>query len=199
MQDRDKKLHFIWMSSVCIHNLISWHRGGRWDYFRESADGTWWWWVGGLGGWCWVACSMWSMGSDSICLSHLTRCSGPSWTMLRVQGMFSSGFRLSGAYFEICLQPMSWLYPLDNSWAAQCSALGQTFSPLWCSSFVTNTKEQVWNPGCSVVFSKLKPFAPFHCLIVCLTCVFTLCSNCLAGKGVFFPSQPKVMHCHLVV
>lgn len=101
------------------------------DYFRGSVDGTWRW-VGGLGGWCWVACSIWSMGLDSIRCSHLIRRSHPSWTMLRVQGMFFSGFRLCGAYFEIPLQPnvLGIRFPLADSWAAECSAQGQTLSLL---------------------------------------------------------------------
>lgn len=47
-----------------------------------------------------------------IRFSHLIRYSRPSWTMPRVQGMFFSGFRLSGAYFEILLQPKFDAYPV---------------------------------------------------------------------------------------
>lgn len=76
------------------------------------------------------------MGLNSIGFSHLIRCSRPSWTMLPVRGMCFPGFRLSGAYFDILLQPMFWAYPGLNP-ELQCSAQGHTFSPLRCSSFMT--------------------------------------------------------------
>lgn len=119
---------------------------------------------GGLGGWCWVACSIWSMGSDSIRLSHLIRCGRPSWTKLQVQGMFFPGFRLSGAYFEILLQPMFWAYP---GLAAELQGVQLRVRLSLLSGALPSW--QFWNLGWSLVCQTLI----LQYLIVCLTYIFT--------------------------
>lgn len=85
-----EKLHFGCVSMV---SRLWGRRGGS---ISGSVYGTWQW-RGVRQGWCWVACSIWSVGLDLFC-----------WVMsfgARTSQDRISGYILSRTFFEILLHP----------------------------------------------------------------------------------------------